>query len=384
MLENNNIFDESSGCIRQDILLKYLKDQLSGKERNLVERHLLECEMCSDELEGLTNLSEPERIIEIEAELNSMVDRRVAPRIILFNPKVIYRVAAVAVLTLGVSSLLYFFVLKHTPSTMMTENQKLESATELSDSQPAKMDVTSIAKDANEFEKIKKEDKRRVEKPAAPIVVYDKVNVAEDLSVSVDSISETLAYEEAVLADEVVVSKSIEKKDSEAIADFKVAMAEQKREEANIAAADIQKESNAGAVAERSKSAKKSMVIATGFIQQRVTTESALVNYNQKNYQQALQDFNLLYAQNSNNDTLIYYRAMCFYHVESYKDAIVGLEAINKNSASRFYYDAQWYYALSLIEIDRKIDAKNLFEMIERSNSPYSKKATEEIEKLRF
>ena len=60
MQENNNIFDESSGCIRQDALLEYLQGKLSGKERNLVEKHLLECEMCSDELEGLTNLLEPE------------------------------------------------------------------------------------------------------------------------------------------------------------------------------------------------------------------------------------------------------------------------------------------------------------------------------------
>lgn len=380
MKENSNIFEKSSGCICQDILLKYLKGQLSGKERNLVERHLLECEMCSDELEGLSNLSEPERVIEIEAELNSRVDRRTAPRIILFNPKVIYRVAAVAVLTIGISSLLYFFVLKHTPSSMMTENQKLESATEVSDSQPTKMDVTSVTKDANEFEKIKKEEKRRVEKPAAPIVAYDKVNVAEDLSVSVDSNPEILAYSETEVAGEVVASKSIEIRDSEAIADYKVAMAEQTREESKIASADIQKEANASAVAERSKSEKKSMVTTTGFVQQHITTESALRNYNKKNYKQALQEFNTLYAQNTNNDTLVYYRSMCFYQLESYKEAIVGLEVVSKNSASKFYYDAQWYYALSLIELKNNLEAREMLDFIVNSNSPYKKSAKEKLD----
>jgi tetratricopeptide (TPR) repeat protein len=262
---------------------------------------------------------------------------------------------------------------------MMTENQKLEKAVEVPDSQPPKLDVTSVIKDANEFEKISKEEKRRVEKPAVPVVACDKEAAAEDLNVSVDSIPEILAYEETVLADEVVVSKSIEKKDSEAIAAYGVAATGQKLEEEKVAAADIQKEANAGAVAERSKSAKKSMVTTTGFIQGRITKESALRSYNQKNYQQALQEFNKLYAQDSNNDTLVYYRAMCFYQLESYPEAIVGLETISKNSASKFYFDAQWYYALTLIEIGQKDKAESLLEIISKGSSPYKDLASQKL-----
>lgn len=371
MKENSNEFNINSGCIRQDVLLKYLKGELLGRERNLVEKHLVECEMCRDELEGLSNLPEPERIIEIETELNAFVDERTAPRIVWFNRKVALRAAAAAILTIGVSSVLYFFTLNNTPSAVVTENQKLKNAAEAPGRQPQKLDVTAIPKDANEFGPIKKEEKRRIEKPAAPVIVTDKVRIADGLSVSADSVSETLAFSEAEVADEVLASKNIGTKDSEAIAGYNVAMAVQKLEEARIAAVNIQKEENAGVVAERSESAKKSMVTTTDFIQQRITVKSALEDYNQKNYQKALQEFSALYAPNTINDTLIYYRAMCFYRLESYKEALDGLETINKNSASKFYHDAQWYYALSLIELGRKEEANNLLDIIAKSDSPY-------------
>ncbi|HPI45433.1 MAG TPA: zf-HC2 domain-containing protein [Tenuifilaceae bacterium] len=170
MQENNNIFDESSGCIRQDALLEYLQGKLSGKERNLVEKHLLECEMCSDELEGLTNLLEPERIVEIETELNSMVDQRTMPRISWLNPKVVYRVAAVAVLTIGVSTLLYLFVLKTTPPTMMSESQMPSTTAEVTDS-TAPLEVIAIPKDATERLESQKKESKLVERPAAPTII---------------------------------------------------------------------------------------------------------------------------------------------------------------------------------------------------------------------
>ena len=96
MKENSNKFDINSGCIRQDILLKYLKGELSGKERNLVERHLLECEMCSDELEGLSNLLEPERVAELERELGNLSkEQRVCVELFYLKDKCYQEVAEI-------------------------------------------------------------------------------------------------------------------------------------------------------------------------------------------------------------------------------------------------------------------------------------------------
>ncbi|HSA04992.1 MAG TPA: zf-HC2 domain-containing protein, partial [Tenuifilaceae bacterium] len=304
MQENNNIFDESSGCIRQDALLEYLQGKLSGKERNLVEKHLLECEMCSDELEGLSNLSESERIVEIETELNSMVDKRTTPRILWLNPKVVYRVAAVAVLTIGVSTLLYYFVLKTTPSTMMSESQMPTVSTEMSDS-ITPLEVTSIPKDATERSESHKEESKLVERPAAPKIVANNMQIAEDVFIADSEIEvfDTDEKEAVLLAEKVITA------DSAAIVSTNAALAGQQADALRAANYEAKKEELA-TVSEGARLSKKAVV---GFAQPMPTIENALKNYNQKNYRVALNEFNSLYSQGSITDTVVYYRAMCNY-----------------------------------------------------------------------
>lgn len=372
MQENNNIFDESSGCIRQDALLEYLQGKLSGKERNLVEKHLLECEMCSDELEGLSNLSEPERIAEIETELNSMVDKRTAPRILWLNPKVIYRVAAVAVLTIGVSTLLYYFVLKTTPPTMMSESQMPTVSAEMSDS-IAPLEVTSIPKDATERSESQKKESKLVER-SAPTIVANNMQIAEDVFIADSEIEvfDTDEKEAAVLAEKVITA------DSAAIVSTNATIAGQQTDALRAANYEAKKEELA-TVSEGARLSKKAVV---GFAQPMPTIESALKIYNQKNYRVALNEFNTLYSQGSITDTVVYYRAMCNYNLKFFADAVVGFQLLSEKAESEFFYDSQWYYALSLVELGRNDEAKAIFEEILQNGSPYRKQATMEIEKI--
>ncbi len=370
MKENSNIFDINSGCIRQDILLDYLKGRLSGKERNLVERHLLHCEMCSDELEGLTNLSEPERIAEIEAELNSKVDKRTTSRILWLNPKVIYRVAAVAVLTIGVSTLLYYFVLKSTPSTMMSESQMPTVSAEMSDS-IAPLEVTSIPKDATERSESQKKERKLVERPAAPTIVANNMQIAEDAFIADSEIEvfDTDEKEAAVLAEKVITA------DSAAIVSNNAALAGQQADALRAANYEAKKEELA-TVSEGARLSKKAVV---GFAQPMPTIESALKNYNQKNYGAALNEFNTLYSQGSTNDTVVYYRAMCNYNLKSFADALIDFQLLGIKVDGKFFYDSQWYYALSLVEVGRSDEARTLLEAIVKSDSPYKELANQKL-----
>lgn len=336
-------------------------------ERNLVEKHLLECEMCSDELEGLTNLSEPERIAEIEAELNSKVDQRTSPRIFWLNPKVVYRVAAVAVLTIGVSTLIYYFVQKTTPSTMMSESQMSSKTDEMSDS-TTPLEVMSIPKDATEQSEYKKKESKQVERPVAPTIVANKIQIADEVFTA-DSENEVSDMDEM---DEVV------KTDSVAFTANYAAMAGQRADALRAANTEARKEELAVA-AEGAKMSKKAVV---GYAQPQISLENALENYNNKNYQKALKEFNTLYSRNLVNDTVVYYRAMCYYNLKSFADAVGEFQKLNQKTDSEFFFESQWYYALSLIEVGRKSDAKVVFETILQSDSPYREQANMAIEKI--
>lgn len=373
MKESSNIFDINSGCIRQDILLDYLKGRLSGKERNLVERHLLECEMCSDELEGLMNLSGPERIVEIESELNSKVDKRTTSRNLWLNPKVIYRVAAVAVLTIGVSTLLYLFVLKTTPPTMMSESQMPSTTAELIDS-TAPLEVIAIPKDATERLESQKKESKLVERPAAPTIVANKLQIADGV-VMADSEAEATDMEEI---EEVFLAEKVVKADSAAIVSNNSAVAGQQADALRAASVEVKREELAIA-GESAGLSKKAMISTVGFAESKVTIESALKSFNQKNYKKALDEFNAIYSKNANNDTVIYYRAMSFYRLNSFSKAIDDFQKVSRKEESEFFYDSQWYYALSLIELGRKDDARSLLEAIVKSDSPYKELANQKL-----
>ena len=61
--------------IAQEILLRYVEDTCSRSEMREIDRHLTTCPMCSDAVEGLMLLSEPSVAV---ANLNKKIDARVA------------------------------------------------------------------------------------------------------------------------------------------------------------------------------------------------------------------------------------------------------------------------------------------------------------------
>jgi hypothetical protein len=64
--------------ISQENLLRYVEDDCSRTEMREIDRHLATCPMCSDAVEGLMLLSEPSVAI---AHLNKRIDEKVAERI---------------------------------------------------------------------------------------------------------------------------------------------------------------------------------------------------------------------------------------------------------------------------------------------------------------
>ncbi len=55
----NNIF-EHTDCISEEMLTKYISNKLSPGEKHEVEKHLIDCEMCSDAVEGLQMMASPQ------------------------------------------------------------------------------------------------------------------------------------------------------------------------------------------------------------------------------------------------------------------------------------------------------------------------------------
>jgi hypothetical protein len=76
MSKVKNIF-EHTDCILEEMLMKYVSDKLSPAEKHEVEKHLIDCDMCSDAVEGLQRIGDKKKISNITAELNQKIQTRI-------------------------------------------------------------------------------------------------------------------------------------------------------------------------------------------------------------------------------------------------------------------------------------------------------------------
>ena len=68
------IFTETD-CISEQTMFDYIDNKLSAKERHIVEKHMLDCELCSDAMEGLEIVRDRNRI----SIINKTVDELISP-----------------------------------------------------------------------------------------------------------------------------------------------------------------------------------------------------------------------------------------------------------------------------------------------------------------
>ncbi|MDD3877975.1 MAG: hypothetical protein PHT69_15240, partial [Bacteroidales bacterium] len=97
----NNISDifSSSTCPSSEELLQYVKGVLGEPDKKRVQRHLADCVMCSDEVEGLEAMSNPDNIVHIEDEINHKIDEKLIEKKIRWIP--FFKVAASIFLIAG-------------------------------------------------------------------------------------------------------------------------------------------------------------------------------------------------------------------------------------------------------------------------------------------
>ena len=64
----------STTCLSEEMKLNYINKKLSSKENHIIEKHLLDCESCTDEIEGMTLIKNNESTPKIIASINKRID----------------------------------------------------------------------------------------------------------------------------------------------------------------------------------------------------------------------------------------------------------------------------------------------------------------------
>ncbi len=365
MKDENNISNHSGDCISTDVLLKYIKGELSGYMKNMVERHVASCEMCSDELEGLSLMEEPERIDEITLDLRRKVDETInLPYKEIPYLKFSIQVAALMLILIGVSALYFFFSYKQ---------PKLDYVT------LARMELDEIASLGNG-------GKDTLILSNCEVVKHDKGLLKVE---TVDEVV-SLEYQPPVIVDSVSAEKEIlaelkEEKVTEAVRENNYLDDKQAVSESVVQYAPVStsKKVAAEGFAFAAKSRLESKDAGLSSLSYSAKKQVAMRLFEQKKYEQALNTFEIISSDLPVSDSILLYKSICYYHLTRFDDAILNLTELANNPQKIQFPEARWYYALSLIGAQRRDEAIVILKQIVKDDSTYKREAKKELNKLK-
>ncbi len=91
----------NTDCLSEETLFDYIDKKLSPENQHIVEKHMLNCEFCSDALVGLQLVKRRNSIQFINKKIDARIAKKSETKIIAFNYKTILSVAAALILLIG-------------------------------------------------------------------------------------------------------------------------------------------------------------------------------------------------------------------------------------------------------------------------------------------
>ena len=399
---NKDLFTET-GCIKYDRLLQYHKGKLTAGDKHDVEKHLIDCALCSDAAEGLILAPAGKAIDEINKSLGELTNPK--KDLIVKN----YILAAASIAAIVVLSIFTYQQFKDAkierttvaesvkqPEQIQLQNNNQQTDITIADSGIAVQNSTTLSQEQSQVQqraliKNEKYDDVAYSEPsmqAAPeklpvlerlknVAPLDSVTEASELATTAfnDAVgkSATGTYESGNFITYVDNLKVIDYKDvdSKSISD--------ETEEKSTAAIYQNKEKKEAAVAEESKSgvSVSRKVTYTGLI------SKPIMLYNEGRYESAVKGFDEILAIHPEDQNAIFYKGMSLYQLKNFNQSATLLSKVSKVAGSPFKEEAQFYVAKSYIGMQDFEKGKLLLQDIAHANGFYAKQAMSELKNLK-
>lgn len=381
-----NIFTKSS-CLTHNEMKEYLSGNLSEKGKHKVEFHIIDCEMCNDELEGFSFLQDNNKLHSIISSLNNSVDQKTKNEHLSIAPKKnnfrrIFAIAASIALLITVG-----WVIKNTGFSSSN-------------------DLAEVAKTAKET-KINREeeivthntdkDKKTAEDTDSGTIIdisentkNDEVSKTEEEKSELNNLTANTETDSDINENEdveIIVGVSSEEDVDEVIAEIKpeitgetkieLADAEKENDNSKSRSSDIENPvlsdfNTRGEV----KNSKKSEINISSL------KESGILAFKVKSYKEASEDFEKYLINNRKDYEIIYKSGVAYYHQKKYSVALKRFNKVINGDFNKYFEDAEWYKALTLIKLNKKEEALKLLKQIAYGHSDYKKQASDKIKEI--
>ena len=406
---NSAIF-KPTGCLTPEQLKNYGKDDLPPAERHLVERHLIDCELCSEALEGYSMILHPELLDDTLGSVRALTPAvKAKPST---HSWTVWMAAASVVLVVLTILFTYHYLVEPPASQVAMEstpkvpvvppekhsvvsghkpfeplqdgskepgNKSSQTAPDRPGKQPPESGYRQVAAETSQrpaMQETASEASAAEEVVSAPVAASTGMQLQEELKQSRKSSGQQEAERPATSAmatgmadegQEVLYLYGLKTKIYHArtsLTDSTI-MDDKQGVEARF--------ENEQAKKETESLEKKAMDLPS----YESLLQAAMKHVKQNEYQQAAVLFENLLVSRPADENAMFYGGLCYYHQGKYKLARQRLLVLLTNKNTLFREEATWNLALVELASGNKKEALRLLDRIESEHGFYSRQATE-------
>ena len=383
---------KTSDCIGKERLTKYVQGKMTDAEKHAIEKHLTDCELCSDAAEGLALLTSMKPLDETIRQVSDKYppSAKQTPSINRWY----YAAASVAILiATGWIISNYSFKQENTAEHISTPaaQQKLNTETPPSNSD-AKLNESTIQPQPPPPPAEEKMQQASKNIMAAQNAMVAKASTEDKAFAATEPVQNNEAVAEPPSVD-VAAPIATESASAGAVAPVKSATknieglkvydysGEYKREK------NITKEDNGiPARYESRKDMEKSKTLNN--MQSRTIAyqdflSEALADYNNKKYASAINKLQLLLSDNHSDVNALFYTAMSYSESQQYDKALHFLDRLDAQSNNTFNQESAWHRSLLLLQKGEMDKAKELLQKIISAKGFYATAAQQKLSEIK-
>lgn len=428
---DKNTLLEETGCLGRDLLLRYRDNRLSAEERHSVERHLVDCPLCSEALEGLALVSSPV----VFDQLNDNIRQLTASGTPSASPRQYWMAAASVSVIVILSAYLYseyrsvqhpVVVLQHEPAGLPAEeNTSVRSASETATiskvpsaaaaAAPTPATAAAVAENNNRTAPVATQQQGEVaaadattEAIAAEPVAEQKTEESTDAEpffgfnnpphtnqaaypklenpVWIDekdnskdkTLSETTSKKSVSMNGNTGTANAITYIQNLKVIDYNIDNSGNLKTGAPVKSVEPKYQNR-----QKKESTDASTAAETRRISYLELLGKPMSQYKNRNYQLAVAGFDEILVIHPGDQNAMFYKGLSLYNLQRFNDAIASLSGPGNDTSSTFNEEARYYMGKSYAALGNAAIAKDIFNALVAGNGFYAASARAELEKLK-
>ena len=386
-------------CLPEEVLMRYARGELSVSEQHEAEKHLVDCELCSDALEGFLLLKNTQSITTIRETISlkySTPEKN--------NSRKFWLAAASIALLLSLGITTWYFTSNKEPGKEIAlletlPEQQIPPELKNADPQP---EASPIPPAENKLEAPAKEQRNNFSKANSisgavhsvvkkELITKDKQTLSSDDAAPSESRVETPSPEMIKHTVQVPIAENPPMQDvvvnttSESFSLASGADVVQNKEGDNYKPIDLK---NSETVAVRSTSKKSKDLAAERLSGVNPQSQDDKLSegkklFSQKKYTEATAFFSTKLNDPSTREESVFYLGKCFYF-RSMSDSAIGRFNESKTSPNQAIHDeSEWYLALCHLQNNDREKAKLLLQKLANGKGKFRSQAKEKLIELK-